>query len=289
MRWFWIGAAIVAGMFCLILATIAGSGYLLARPAAAIVGPPPQVSAVEEVEIRSTSGSILRGWMAPGRPRAGAVILMHGVRSNRSSLAARMRLLHDTGFSVLAFDFQAHGESPGERITFGHLESLDARSALAFLRERLPRERVGAIGISLGGASALLGAEPLRVDALVIESVYPDIESAIANRLALRIGGAGRLVAPIYVLMMNAVIGVPPIELRPIDRIDAVSAPLLFVSGTEDQHTSIAETRRMFHRAPQPKELWEVSGAGHVDLLRFAPHEYESRVVGFLKRHLNGS
>ena len=83
--------------------------------------------------------------------------------------------------SVLLFDFRAHGESTGDRITFGALESVDARAALDFLRTELPAERIGAIGVSLGGAAALLGREPLPVDALVLEAVYPAIDVAIVG------------------------------------------------------------------------------------------------------------
>ena len=54
---------------------------------------------------------------------------------------------------MLPFDSRAHGESGGERITFGYLESLDARAILGFLRRQMPGERVGMIGVSLGGAA----------------------------------------------------------------------------------------------------------------------------------------
>jgi len=86
----------------------------------------------------------------------GAIVLMHGVWSNRRTMVQRARVLHEHGFAVLLFDFQAEGESPGKHITFGHLEGLDAAAAVAFARQRLPGERVGAIGVSLGGAAALL-------------------------------------------------------------------------------------------------------------------------------------
>ena len=46
--------------------------------------------------------------------------------------------LHQKGFSVLLFDFQSHGESPGRGIMFGWLEALDAAAAVAFVRTRLP-------------------------------------------------------------------------------------------------------------------------------------------------------
>jgi uncharacterized protein len=239
-------------------------------PARAVIGAAPEDLRAENVLIASPSGSSLRGWLAPGMPGRGAVVVMHGVRGNRAGLVERMRLLRDAGYSVLAFDFQAHGESPGERITFGFLESRDARAAVAFLRERLPGERIGAIGISLGGAAALIGDDPLQVDALVLESVYPDIESAIADRLEIRLGALGRLMAPLYVLLMEPIIGVPSDRLRPIERIGE-AAPVLIVSGTDDRHTTIAETRKTFERAREPKALWGVKGAAHVDLLRHAP------------------
>jgi dienelactone hydrolase len=57
-----------------------------------------------------------------------------------------------------------------------------ASSSVAFVRARLPNERIGAIGASLGGAAALLGPHPLPVNALVFfESVYPDIASLVPN------------------------------------------------------------------------------------------------------------
>lgn len=57
---------------------------------------------------------------------------------------------------MLLFDFQAHGESPGDHITFGFLESRDARAALDFVHRELPGQLVAALGISLGGAAAVL-------------------------------------------------------------------------------------------------------------------------------------
>ena len=50
------------------------------------------------------------------------------------------------------------------------------------------------------------------------------------------------------------------------------------IAGTEDRHTTLAQSRRLFARAQAPKELWEVAGAGHVDYHRAARGEYEARV-----------
>jgi fermentation-respiration switch protein FrsA (DUF1100 family) len=270
---------------------VLAAGLALSAPARAVIGSPPPDLRAETVTIPSTSGAILRGWFIVGRPGGGAVVLMHGVHSNRLSMVRRARLLSTAGFSVLLFDFQAHGESTGARITFGHLEAEDARSAVAFVRARLPDERIGAIGTSLGGAAALLGPHPLPVDALVLESVYPDITPAILNRLRAVLGPSlGRIAAPaleyLFELLLPPVLGVRTNDLRPIDHVAEVGAPILIASGTRDDRTTISETAAIFDQAKDPKLFWAVAGARHVDLEAFAPDEYRNRVVPFLVGNL---
>lgn len=218
-------------------------------------------------------------------------MLMHGVHSNRLSMVRRARTLHDQGFAVLLFDFQAHGGSPGTRITFGRLEALDAAAAVAFVRRRFPDERVGVIGTSLGGAAALLGPEPLPVNALVLESVYPDIDAALANRLRTSLGPVlgpvfTPLLTPTFEVLLPPILGVTPGDLRPIDRIGAVTAPLLVISGSADSYTPIAEAEALFERATAPKRFWAVPGAGHADLESYDSVAYWRVVLPFLTEHL---
>ena len=217
------------------------------------------------------------------------MLLLHGMGGNRASMLTRAAFLHEAGFTILAPDFQAHGESPGRHITFGALESLDAEAALAFLRAAAPGERVGIIGVSMGGAATLVGLKPLAVDALVLESVYPTFDDAVADRLRVWFGPFGFLgnaVAPALIELVAPRIGVDPARLRPIDGISNVGEPLLVIAGTNDQYTKLEETRALFARAQSPKELWEVRGAGHVDIHDYSPLEYERRVGGFLAAHL---
>src|SRR4029079_3179884 len=119
---------------------------------------------------------------ARGRAGGGAVLLLHGVGANRGAMLNRAEFLHDAGFTVLAPDFQAHGESEGEHVTYGARESLDAAAAVAYLYAVAPSERVGVIGVSMGGAASLLGLGPVRANAFVLESVYPTIRQAVSNR-----------------------------------------------------------------------------------------------------------
>jgi uncharacterized protein len=257
-------------------------GYALAAPMPAVIGPPPPDLQAETIEIPSPSGSRLRGWLCRVPGSRGVVILMHGVRANRLSMVERARLFRANGYSVLLFDFQAHGESPGEHITFGSLESRDARAALDRVRREFPGQPVAAVGTSLGGAAAILADPPLPLRAMVLESVYPTIEEGTANRLRIRFGPLGPPLAPLLLAQLRPRLGISLASLRPIDRIRRVRCPVFVLSGTRDEHTTADETRALFARAPEPKRLWLVPGAAHVDLLRFAGKEYERRILGFL-------
>ena len=267
-------------------------GLWLSAPRQALIGaPPPELPTAEAVSISSTSGTVLHGWWLPGRPGAGAVVLLHGVGANRLQHVRRARLLADRGFAVLLFDFQAHGESAGRRITYGKLEGLDAAAAVAYTRTRAPGERIAAVGVSLGGAATLLGPAPLQVDALVLESVYTTINAALDNRLRVALGPVVGTVAvpvlgPLFRVLLPPMLGVQPSELRPLDRIGAVTIPVLIASGAGDTYTTAAETQALFAGVRSPRELWMVPGAGHEDLQRFDPAGYDRVVVGFLERTL---
>lgn len=287
--------AILAGLLAvgiaIVVASVVGAGLYLVKPVRQTVSKPSFLAAAEDVTIQSPSGP-LRGWFVSGKPGGGAVVLMHGYRATRLSMARRACLLRQDGFAVLLFDFQAHGESGGDRITLGIRESDDARAAVDFLRKRLPGERLGALGASLGGASVLLGSTILPVDALVLESVYPDMHAALLNRFIVFLGPArpfSPAAAWLFEMILPPVLGIRLDQLRPIDRIGAVTAPMLVAVGTVDDRTTVAETEALFAAARAPKQLWLVKGAGHVDLERAAPEAYRANVLAFLRQYLQAA
>jgi fermentation-respiration switch protein FrsA (DUF1100 family) len=188
---------------------------------------------------------------------------------------------------VLAFDFQAHGESVGKRITFGYLESRDVSAALEYLRTQLPDERIGVIGVSLGAAAFVLARDRPGVAAVVLESMYPTIDQALADRLRLYLGPFGSALKPLLEMQLKTRLGVSADQLRPIDRVAEVNAPLLIVAGTRDTRTREDETLAIFKAAREPKRLWLVAGADHVNLHDYASDEYERRILDFFSAYLS--
>lgn len=286
---FWLAALLVVAAGVVVVA-----GWLLVRPHRTVVGAPPPDLAAKPVTFEAKDGVSLSGWLVRGEPGRGALLLMHGIRASRRQMLNVARLLARERFTLLLFDFRAEGESEGERISVGFFESRDASAALDFLRREAPGEKVGAIGRSMGGAAALLGDGPLALDALVLESVYPDFEQATAARMEFHLGrmlggvgrGLGRKLPPLLLCQLRFWLDLGPDQLRPVDAVARLRAPLLVLSGDRDRYLPVEEARRVFEAAPEPKEWWTVTGADHEELLAAQPAEYERRVVAFLRRWL---
>jgi alpha-beta hydrolase superfamily lysophospholipase len=246
----------------------------------------PAAFAGTEVSFASDSGANLRGNFLKGEFGKGVVILMHGVRGNRGAMARHAGFLHARGYSVLLFDFQAHGESAGRKITNGYLESRDASAAVAFARAQAPSEKIAILGASLGGAAALLAEPPLRVDAMILEMVYPDIQCAVKNRLALVLGNWARVFSPLLTWQLKPRIGMGASWFSPERCIANIHCPKLIIAGENDKHTTLADSRALFDAAAQPKELWIIEGARHENLYAAAQAEYERRVLEFLQKSI---
>ena len=263
-----------------------GVGAYLSAAVHSNVGNAPLELRATTVRIPTTSTGVVVGWFARGQPGLGAVLLLHGVRGNRLDMLERAKFLELAGYSVLLIDLPGHGESTGEQITFGAREGDGVIAALGFLRRELPSERIGVIGVSLGAACLVLSHPQPPPDAVIVESMYPTINEAVRDRLAIRLGPAGAKLAPLLLWQLPLQLHVAAKELRPIDKIAVLGSPVLIASGTTDEHTPWVETQRIFSTAMPPKELWAVQGAGHVDLYRHSSKEYEARVLRFFSRYL---
>jgi fermentation-respiration switch protein FrsA (DUF1100 family) len=284
----WLTSLIVgvAALVVLIIAVTWFAAGDLTEPATRDIGRPPLDLEASNVTFVSGSGSLIHGWLSRGQSGQGAIILLHGLRGDRRDMLSRAEFLRAKGYSVLLIDFQAHGETRGSRVTFGDLESRDVIGAILYLHHKLPDEKVGVLGDSLGAAAFVLAQDRPAVEAVVLEQMYPTVERAVASRARLHLGPVGAMFAPLLMVEMQSRLEIPADKLRPVDRMGKIETPVLIINGTEDHYVSIADARQLFAAAHDPKELWAVEGAGHVDLYSSAKAEYERRVGAFLERYV---
>jgi uncharacterized protein len=232
------------------------------------------------------SGHRIAGWWVDNGNGSPVVLLLHGVRADRSSMVPRAQLLMRHGFSVLLVDLQAQGETPGEAITLGYRESADVVAARDWIKGNAPGRRIGVIGCSLGGASVLLAPQPSGFDAVVLEAVYPRISRAVENRIRIFLGPLAPFVTPLLLMQLQPRLHIAVRDLEPIRFIAKLGAPVLVVAGSRDERTTLVESQELFDAAVAPKSFWVVEGARHDDFLAFGPSEYEAKVVPFLAQEL---
>jgi pimeloyl-ACP methyl ester carboxylesterase len=262
-------------------------GSFLARPVNGPVAPPPAPAV--PVRLMTRDGVPIAGSYWPGaRPGGPAVLLLHGINNTRHLFYAKAEWLNGLGYAVLAIDLRGHGESGAVERTFGWREAEDSEAAMRWLRSGHPGRKVGVIGVSLGGAAALLGREgPLPADAMVLHAVYPDIRTAIANRIA-RVAprALARLAEPLLSDQSYLRYGIPPERIAPIDGLRHYHGPVLIIGGTADSDTTLADSRAMYGAAAGPKALWLIGGADHVAVSNLWSDEYRFRVGRLFARTL---
>ena len=263
-------------------------GGKLIRPAHRVVDDAPADLSAETVVLQNGHGNVVAGWLVHGRPEMGVVLLLHGVRSDRRQMLGRARFLSEAGYSVMLIDLPAHGESSGEHITFGYREAEGVRTAMHYLAERYPKKKIAVIGVSLGAVSFVLSKSTPTPSAVVLESMYPTIDEAILRRLEKRLGPFSRLFTPLFLWQLPLRLGISADHLRPITELPHLHSPVLILSGADDRHTTLSDTHRLYEVANHPKMLWIVKDAAHINLHAHAPTEYETRVLAFFRKYLQG-
>lgn len=269
------------------IATIIGFGQLATRATPSDVAK--MADYEERVTIKADDGVEIAGSFFPAKDgSAPVVLLLHGNGASRGQFATHAPWLNAAGYSVLAIDLRGHGESGGDMKSFGLFEARDVEGALNWIRSERPYSAVGVIGVSLGGAAYLLRKDQtMPVQALVVQAVYPDIDRAIRNRIASRIGNLMAAIGtPTLTLQSPFLFGVPSGQISPIDGASKYTGPALVIGGANDVYTPAAETRQLYSAFRGKRALWIAPGLGHDQMSSANGGEYQKRVLAFFAEHL---
>jgi pimeloyl-ACP methyl ester carboxylesterase len=247
----------------------------------AVVGAPADLGLpYEDVFLSAADGVTLRGWYIPSQNSA-AIIALHGAGGNRNQLLRHAHALTQAGYGVLLFDLRAHGESEGTLFPMTD-DSQDVAPAVAFLQGRaeVDPERIGAVGLSLGGEVILEAAagDP-ALKALVVDGVSTNrIEDLLPLPPEYRIM---YLAAPMWWVgdrMAALVSGVPARPL--VELVEQIAPrPILFISSRDAPEPFM--NRRLAERAGLSAQLWELPDTGHVGGIFAHPEEYKERMISF--------
>lgn len=229
----------------------------------------------------------LKGWYFPSPNSQAAVIVVHGRNGNRADEAIGLpeisKALVERGYNVLAFDLRGHGESSGDRLSFGPWETGDLLGAVDYVKlQGIQPRHIGVLGISMGAATALLAAaDSDEIQAVVADSAYANISEVIEAEFP-QASGLPAFFTPGAMQMGRLLLGIDLGAAAPEKVVAKIAPrPILLIQGEEDELVPPSHAERLLRVAGPNAQLWLVPGAKHARAFRQDPVGYLGRVVNF--------
>jgi uncharacterized protein len=201
---------------------------------------------LESVVFTSSNGNQLNGWILKPKNVIPKITLIH-FHGNAGFLLSQYRAmtpLLEYGFQAFIFDYSGFGFSEGKAKRKNVL--IDANASLDYIlqREDVKNTEKVIYGQSLGGHLAVVVAAKRQseIDALVIEGAFSSHKDIAAQSATV----FGRLfVAEMY----SAYKSIPYYK-----------KPVLIIHSTEDETIPFEMGEKLFERANQPKQFYEIKG-----------------------------
>jgi len=265
--------------------------------------------AYEDVEFTSTDGVRLSGWFIPADESRSVIVVTHPFPFNRHGFIARnqgfpplawtdvdllttAQALHNTGHSILMFDFRNHGQSGKALTGVGLEEYKDVLGAITYLKERPSPDnpRIGFVSFCMGANSTIValskGGE-LVEDIAFLVAIQP-ISANVFVRSYLK-----AVYTPLSLFLMPLVDwlvqlrgGYPLRAMSPLEYAADVTIPTLFVQAREDRWTELQDIESIYEAVQGPKEFWWIEGK----MKRFDAYNYigqhPDRVLQFIETRI---
>ena len=194
------------------------------------------------------------------------VVLVHGYGGNHTTMREFVNNYLAVGYDVLAIDQRAAGESEGEWLTMGAAEAQDVALWTQEIARRVPTSKITLHGVSMGAATVMLAAA--RSDCANLMAVVEDCGYASAydlfSQLVPVLTPYSATIMPVMDMMSSLMTGHALTEATPLDVIDDVTVPSMFIHGTADMLIAPSNADSLYAASgAEVKTLYNVEGAGH--------------------------
>lgn len=273
--------AIRGGAFALLFSLLLpGCTSLFFQPMRQHLRTPDQIGlAWRNVWFEADDGVRLHGWLLPAQAVSrGTILFLHGNAENVSTHIGSVAWLPAEGFNIFLIDYRGYGLSEGMPTLDGLHRDVAAAIETVFAIDGVDANRVALFGQSLGGSIAItaLARSPhkRRFAALIVEGAFSGYRSIAREALA-RTWFTWPLQWPLSFAVDD--------EYQPIEAIARISpVPVLIVQGEEDPVVPVSHAEALYAAAREPKSLWLVPRAGHIDVFRWP--QYRDRLLEYLQQ-----
>jgi len=213
------------------------------------------------------------------------VVLGHGVTGNkdRPFVVALAEGLAKAGIPALRFSFAGNGASEGRFVDANISKEVGDLGAVL---EALAGKAIAYVGHSMGGAVGVLRAsQDSRIRFLISLAGMVHTADFARREFGMVKPGEGFMWdnedCPLSQAYMDDLGKIGSV----VDRAPLIRVPWLLIHGSEDDVVPLQDSRDIYARANDPKELFEIPGASHV-FAGEATLPMVEKVVGWVKGQL---
>ncbi len=209
----------------------------------------------------------------PKRENAPVVIFLHGWGMGKGgnpqfTFVRAARELCDAGFAVLRFDFRGVGDSEGDFEDYTQTTMLeDLNAAISYLKniKEVNSEKIGVLGWSMGGSTAIIGAARNKKIRCVVSWASPANHKDLwSPSLIEELEKKGRMILDYSSGLSVTWKGVlEDFKHKTYEEIRKVNVPVLIINGTEDTLVYPTQAEKLYKNANRPKKLVLIKGAHH--------------------------
>lgn len=209
--------------------------------------------------------------------RNAVVLQFHGNGQNMTSHFLSLVWLVDYGYELFTYDYRSYGQTKGTPTPEN--VNKDSIQVIQYVLDycKANNKKLIIYGQSLGGAVAMRAlfdiADKSEIILVMVDgsfASYKQVSKSILSK---------KLITPLpFILSLFIDNSYSPEKY--ISKISPI--PMIIVHGTNDNVVSIENGMEVFRLAEQPKQFWEIRGAGHVDWMNLGRGKNAKKFVSLL-------
>jgi uncharacterized protein len=237
----------------------------------------------EKIKLQTNNQLPIEGWYSSSDSAKDCVVFLHGITNSKNILLPEAEQFKNSGYNVLLIDFRAHGNSGGNKSSFGVKETDEVQKAFEFAKAK-GNKNILLYGSSLGSVVALKAVAEGKVNPLAVIADMPfgSLQDHLKAR-ARTLGFPSEPFAFLVTLWIGIENGYNGFNHDTYNYAEKVKCPVLIQWGDKDIYVIEEEVNNTFQKlGSKEKRLIVYPGANHESYLRYDPVNWQKNVGSFI-------
>jgi uncharacterized protein len=237
----------------------------------------------EKIKLQTNNKLQIEGWYGLADLAKGCILFFPGITNSKDIMLKEAEQFRSQGYNILLVDFRAHGNSEGNKSSFGVKETDEIEKAFAFARSK-GNKNILLYGSSLGSVVIFkaVAEKRLQPKAIIADMPFGSLQDHLKARARV-LGFPSEPFAFLVTLWIGIENGYNGFHHDTYDYSKKISCPVLVQWGDRDIYVTEQEIKSIFHNLKsQQKQLVVYSGANHESYLRYDPVNWQKNVSSFI-------